>query len=477
MSSASPEPRASYIPYSPIQTAHSPHDRTPQAPGQPLRRSSPRLFRDFFDSSMSDTVSRRQATLPRPFPSYQDPLQNVNRALENANRALQDAQEAFQHARRLRTEDEARRLRTDSEAPGQLLDFADTGHIARESPVSAESHYISHTTHPHDSSSHTRRSRRFNTLDEPVYGFDQPSPERQDPLTLLHHLPSNVRFWQPYRSNLRLPRIQPLVVDGRLPSAVEAEAVNRQRENHSTWERTQARNRERQRHQDESQSSSQAQISPTADRMSPPSTSSPRTKRPARRAPSPQLHSDPSIDEVDLTAVDDPNSLSAALAKQQEDAILAQNPGTDAGRTPLTAYKCPVCMDTPTDATSTVCGHVFCHRCIIDTLNWSIEQRREAAPPSRKVKGVCPVCRKPLDLKDTPGVGRTLVPLELKLMVRKRKRDAEPETGKGKARSLLKAETISDDDDDGNGGHGGSQAKRHERESTEEALWRAFTND
>jgi hypothetical protein len=182
------------------------------------------------------------------------------------------------------------------------------------------------------------------------------------------------------------------------------------------------------------------------------------------------------VDEVDLTAVDDRASLSAALSKQREDAILAQNPGTESGRTPLTAYKCPVCMDTPTDATSTVCGHVFCHRCIVDTLNWSIEQRREDAPPNRKVKGVCPVCRKPLDLKDTAGTGRSLVPLELRLLVKKRKREGDADTGKGKATSVIKAERLSDDEEIRGGKENFGKARKRERESTEDAIWRAFTN-
>jgi hypothetical protein len=134
-------------------------------------------------------------------------------------------------------------------------------------------------------------------------------------------------------------------------------------------------------------------------------------------------------------------------------------------------------METPTDATSTTCGHVFCHRCILDTLKWSIDQRRENEPPTRKIKGVCPVCRKPLDIKDT-GMGRNLVPLELKLMVvtRKRKRD---DKGKGKQK-LIHAQTISDDDDDDNESSkkGDSRAgKVRKREDTEEALWQAFIEE
>ncbi len=484
MSSTSPDP-APFL-FLAGSRPSLPHDPSRQRPSQPLRRSSPRLFRDFF-STMPDPASRRQATLPHPFPTHQDPLRNVNRALENANRAIQDAQEAFHQARRLTSVTEARRLRTDSEAPGQLVDLTGTSSppSALHSPGSAESHYISHTTHPHDSA-HPHRLTRYNTLYQPVYPPFVPNRDFP-PDHELHHLPhlrTDLRSWSGYRpGNVQLPRIHPLG-EGHLPSAVEEEAINRQRENHQNWVRTQARNRDRQLHEEEghSQSQSQHDSQPSSQsNMSPPTSSSSRrtTKSSRKRSSGPQLSSDPSVDEVDLTAVDDPASLSAALSKQREDAIIAQNPGTEAGRTPLTAYKCPVCMDTPTDATSTACGHVFCHRCIVDTLNWSIEQRREDAPGNpRKVKGVCPVCRKPLDLKDTPGTGRSLVPLELKLMIKKRKREPEPNNSKGKAKLLVKAETLSNDEGDGGGSgrRSRSRARKRERESTEDAIWSAFMN-
>ncbi|KIW64713.1 hypothetical protein PV04_09628 [Phialophora macrospora] len=457
----------------------SPHEDSRQRPSlpPPLRRSSPRLFRDIFNA-MPDTASRRQATLPYPVSGPQDPLQNVSRALQSVNRALQDAQQAFHQSRRPRSESEARSLRTDSEAPEQPVDLTTT---SSPSSGSAESHYISYTTHPHDSSQ-THRTRRFNTLNEPIYPNPSQASASRQGHNFDHGFPyprANVRFWPPYRlGSAQLPRIRPLG-EGQLPLAAEEEAINRQRENHSNWENTQARNRERQRNQEQSQGQGQGHSQRSAQSaMSPPSSSHsrPTTSSSRRRASTPQLESDPLVDEVDLTAVDDRASLSAALSKQREDAILAQNPGTEAGRTPLTAYKCPVCMDTPTDATSTICGHVFCHRCIIDTLNWSIEQRREDAPANRKVKGVCPVCRKPLDLKDTPGTGRSLVPLELRLLVKKRKREGDADTGKRKATSVIKAERLSDDEEIRGGKDNVGKARKRERESTEDAIWRAFTN-
>lgn len=62
-------------------------------------------------------------------------------------------------------------------------------------------------------------------------------------------------------------------------------------------------------------------------------------------------------DPIDLTESEGPSALSKALSKQREDAVRAQQVAEhENGRSLLTAYKCPVCMDTPVDATSTACG-------------------------------------------------------------------------------------------------------------------------
>lgn len=63
------------------------------------------------------------------------------------------------------------------------------------------------------------------------------------------------------------------------------------------------------------------------------------------------------VESIDLTEVDKPSALDKVLAKQREDAVKAQDDGdSEKARSLLTAYKCPVCMDTPEDATTTVCG-------------------------------------------------------------------------------------------------------------------------
>ena len=69
----------------------------------------------------------------------------------------------------------------------------------------------------------------------------------------------------------------------------------------------------------------------------------------------------------------------------------------------------------------------------MDTLKFSEEQRSEHA--NGKVKGTCPVCRKPIGRTDN-GKGRELVPLELKLMTKAQ--FSAKSSGKGKGKAPLK---------------------------------------
>lgn len=165
------------------------------------------------------------------------------------------------------------------------------------------------------------------------------------------------------------------------------------------------------------------------------------------------------IESIDLTSVNDEKALKETIAKQQAETILNQKPNTstDAGRTTFTAYKCPICMDNIIDATTTICGHLFCHRCIVDTLNWSATQRKQELGSTRKVNGVCPVCRKSLANRDNPGTARTLVTLELKFLTKKRKRE---DKGKGRADDFQPKK----------------KAKRPKRETSED-FFKRYVND
>lgn len=152
----------------------------------------------------------------------------------------------------------------------------------------------------------------------------------------------------------------------------------------------------------------------------------------APQQPEAEPPGDVAIEEVDLTEVNDPSSLAKALSKQREDAVKAAQQSTSAddgeGRTVLTSYKCPICMDVLEDATSTVCGHLFCHKCIMDTLKSSEFQRSDDIV--WKAKGRCPICRKPLIRSDKADKTRTLIPLALELQVSTRPK------GKGKEKEV-----------------------------------------
>ncbi|BFZ57498.1 hypothetical protein PYCC9005_004550 [Savitreella phatthalungensis] len=77
----------------------------------------------------------------------------------------------------------------------------------------------------------------------------------------------------------------------------------------------------------------------------------------------------------------------------------------------LSHLSCVICLDTPTDLTATVCGHLFCHACITAALESSAQQLQIAhSTPSHRNPsgsvGVCPVCRRRVKLSQ-------LVPLSI----------------------------------------------------------------
>ncbi|CAI7593461.1 unnamed protein product [Penicillium glandicola] len=136
------------------------------------------------------------------------------------------------------------------------------------------------------------------------------------------------------------------------------------------------------------------------------------------------LSEDEPIETIDMTDDAGAAALARTVAKQREDAIKAQaSAESNSNLSAILAYKCPICMETPVDATSTSCGHLFCHKCIIDCLKMS-EQTR-GGDSSKNHKGTCPVCRTPISRKETPGKSRNLIPL----LFQTRKRGDLPVSG------------------------------------------------
>lgn len=144
------------------------------------------------------------------------------------------------------------------------------------------------------------------------------------------------------------------------------------------------------------------------------------------------------VETIDITGDGDANELAKAVAKQRQDAIKAQQSTekSDRPRSALMAYKCPICMDTPVDVTTTLCGmylviyhlvirmpdladhsltgHLFCHKCIIDYLRITEENS------TKQTRHTCPVCRKHISDKEIPKIGRTIIPIAFKIHTKTR---------------------------------------------------------
>ncbi|KAL9117899.1 MAG: hypothetical protein Q9187_005559 [Circinaria calcarea] len=116
------------------------------------------------------------------------------------------------------------------------------------------------------------------------------------------------------------------------------------------------------------------------------------------------------IEEVDLRDLDDDNSLFKVLEQQRADAIKTQK---EQSNKPLrfSTQLCVVCMESMTNITSTHCGHLFCHTCLMEALIAGENQGSDAG----KTLSRCPICRKKvLRGKDKKSSGM-IIPLELKV--------------------------------------------------------------
>ncbi|SGZ50685.1 CIC11C00000003037 [Sungouiella intermedia] len=63
----------------------------------------------------------------------------------------------------------------------------------------------------------------------------------------------------------------------------------------------------------------------------------------------------------------------------------------------LAQAECPICFDEITNATATLCGHVYCLECLQRSLSASSARGQTRG---RKGVGLCPMCRKTVAFKD-----------------------------------------------------------------------------
>ena len=101
-------------------------------------------------------------------------------------------------------------------------------------------------------------------------------------------------------------------------------------------------------------------------------------------------HNSGAIEVIDLSSESDEEIL---IEPAHSDVPLPVTKATDDPR--LSYLKCVICLDSPTDLTATICGHLFCHECITSALR-----------VSSTTSGSCPVCRRRTTLK-------SLIPLAI----------------------------------------------------------------
>lgn len=464
------------------------------------RLSSPRIYTLFPTSTSGVPLHPPQSLRPVPDRNFDNTLRDVQSALHNADMALRNAQAAFRHGRSTRSNTSNIVDLTGSDDVNEAAETIDIQgsrnvepHTQSQPPIQAP---VMRMSAPSTGGFMTSgrlsriqaRQRREQRLETSSSDWDEGEDEDEDEQE--EEQPGSnsdvqVRVGRPLRQIV--PHLHGS--QGSLSQqSVQAEqsAVRRQRQARRDWERVERRNRERAQQQAQTDAQNDSQRSSNNEGQT-------STRRSIQRLNSNESISEisvPSIDltqntkdedasePVDLTGADDDKTLKNILAKEQQDAIAAQikPPSTDNTASALSNYKCAICMDSPKNATTTICGHLFCHRCILDSLKWSERQRREDALHPRTVNGLCPVCRKPLKNKEVSATGRTtsggLVNLEIKKIPRKQYNDdrqrekflADIEAGKGKQRAdtedVADIENLEPRDDGSEGPSQGSRKRR-----------------
>lgn len=66
--------------------------------------------------------------------------------------------------------------------------------------------------------------------------------------------------------------------------------------------------------------------------------------------------------------------------------IIDLDDGNEVSATPLSNFKCPICLDTPEVLVATECGHLYCDNCVFQALRHTRN--------STKSSGQCSICRK-----------------------------------------------------------------------------------
>ncbi|RPA80772.1 hypothetical protein BJ508DRAFT_376940 [Ascobolus immersus RN42] len=113
----------------------------------------------------------------------------------------------------------------------------------------------------------------------------------------------------------------------------------------------------------------------------------------ARRRPRTEVNTNETTvidlsDTEESSSEDEEEGADAAEKARQEELTRLHKEASE--RTKLADFKCAVCLDDPTDLSTTPCGHLFCDKCVRQAL--------KAGQPETTKFGHCPICRTKVNL-------------------------------------------------------------------------------
>lgn len=99
---------------------------------------------------------------------------------------------------------------------------------------------------------------------------------------------------------------------------------------------------------------------------------------------------------ISISSDDDDDDVEVLEFRKQTEELIAQAPPKVVKK--LSDAECPICFDSITAATATLCGHVYCLECLQQSLSASSARGQTRG---RRGVGLCPMCRKTAAFKDS----------------------------------------------------------------------------
>lgn len=98
---------------------------------------------------------------------------------------------------------------------------------------------------------------------------------------------------------------------------------------------------------------------------------------------------------INISSDEDDDDVEVLEFRKQTQELISRAPPKVVKK--LSDAECPICFDAITNATTTLCGHVYCLECLQRSISSSLARGQTRG---RKGVGLCPMCRKSVAFKD-----------------------------------------------------------------------------